>query len=178
MKTTKDNLKGPKSPFRKKSQLLMGAIFITLMGACANEEQSKTIEIQGTWYSEDDSTKSQPEVITETSWNKKNRIGTDPKSEYPLSLNSADNTTNKAIRSGKQLNYDSWPTINVQTNTVFDRVQWYQSDANTFFLCTEVFNKASMDEVRADTTNHTFDPANEDANNCGAGAWTKYTRAQ
>lgn len=150
---------------------------------CVNTGDTSTdspIEIEGTFNSE----YNQKLVISSSSWVKKEILGsTTPKDDYTSSIVSFDNIDDIAITRGKELDYSGWPTVTEKTNTIYNREHWYFKDADTFYLCQEVYNKASIDEINTSVAAdsnipYTFDPANPDANNCGSGSWTEYNRVQ
>lgn len=169
---------------RKILNMMIVVMFIALtITACSNDDgnsdendQEVQISVAGTWYSEFDTGKENPLVISNTQWIKKSYLGSSPKSDYVLSVESFSNSTKTVVTKGKELDYSLYPVINEGTNTIYNRERFYLSDSDTFFYCQEAYNKASLEELNNDTASYTFDPDNPDDNNCGAGAWIEYTK--
>lgn len=97
-----------------------------------------------------------------------------PKTDYSMSILSYSNTGGTFRLSGLQLNFAGWPTIATQTNTIYQRIRFAKTDADTFYYCQEVSNKNTAAELDADTTSFTF--TSSTGATCNGFTWSKMTR--
>lgn len=135
--------------------------------------RSLDLSINGSWTDTSDSDAQY--TITNNNYIRKEYLGSSsPKSDYSMSVVNYSNGDKILKLSGLQLDFAGFPTIATKSNTIFQRTRFAIKDNNTFYYCSEVFNKASMEELDADTTTYTFTGENDA--NCSTFTWSKMTR--
>ena len=133
---------------------------------------SLNLVIAGSWTDTSDSNALY--TITNSEYSRPDYLGTAPKTAYNMSIIEYNNTDQIMKMSGLQLDFAAFPTITTKTNTIYQRIRFHVADANTYYYCTEVFNKNSLAELNADATTYTY--TSPTGTTCNGFVWSKMTR--